>query len=260
MRILVLLVALIATQALAETVTFPGPDGTIIRAQLHRPPGPIRGAIVALHGCGGPFPSRDQQWTEALIAQGQIILFPDSFGSRGLGSQCQVPGNTRPVTPDGVRRQDAIAAAEWLRHQPGVPPGGLVLLGWSDGGSTTLATAQTGRHLPHALFRRFIAFYPGCRVPAITPGWATEAPIDILMGEADDWTPIAPCRQLATTTTNITLHPFPGAYHDFDSALPLRIRQNIPSSQNPDHTVHVGGNPAARAAALDLVARLVSRQ
>ncbi len=258
MRILLLALILLNWAAAAETVTLPGPQGVMLRAELHRPAGVARGAVVALHGCGGPFGARDRQWSEALTAAGQIVLFPDSFGSRGLGSQCRAQGRT--VTASGLRRGDAIAAAAWLAAQPGVPPGRMVLLGWSDGGSTVLAVAQAGKGLPGDLFRRFIAFYPGCRVASVTKGWAAEGRIDILMGEADDWTPIAPCRMLAARAAGVTLHAFAGAYHDFDAPVPVRVMRDIPTSQNADHSVHVGGDAAARAAALVLVPHLLEAE
>ena len=82
-------------------------------------------------------------------------------------------------------------------------------------------------------------------------------PLDILMGEADDWTPIAPCRVLAGSVAGVRLHGFAGAYHDFDAPETVRVMRNIPTSQNADHSVHVGGDPAARAAALALVPALL---
>ena len=95
-----------------------------------------------------------------LAHAGHIVLLPDSFGSRGLGSQCSVAD--RSVDASQVRRGDAIAAAAWLTHQPGTPPGGVDLIGWSNGGSTVLYTAAQQPDLPSGLFRRFVAFYPGC--------------------------------------------------------------------------------------------------
>ena len=74
--------------------------------------GPPNGAgIVALHGCGGPFPSRDRQWAQILTEGGHPVLFPDSFGSRGLVSQCGV--RNRSVASGRLRRTDALAAAAW---------------------------------------------------------------------------------------------------------------------------------------------------
>ena len=69
---------------------------------------------MALHGCSGPFAARDGQWAVLLAKAGHIVLLPDSFGSRGLGSQCGTKITKREVTSDGLRTQDAIDAAEWL--------------------------------------------------------------------------------------------------------------------------------------------------
>jgi len=245
-----LLLLALALPARAETVAFPGPEGVSLRAELVLPDGPaVAPAIVALHGCGGAFPARDRQWAAALRGHGHILLFPDSFASRGLGSQCRE--RQRTATSGGLRRQDALAAARWLAARPGTPAGGVVLLGWSDGGSTVLAAGRVAADLEPGLLRGLVAFYPGCRGAAQNPAWRPAAPLLLLHGEADDWTPIAPCRDLAARVgTAVTLRAYPGAYHDFDIEAPVRALRNIPSSQRDDGTVHVGGDPAAREDAL----------
>ena len=189
MRLAILLtIWLAAGFAHAERVQIPGPDGIMLQAELFRPdnPQPVA-AIVALHGCGGAFPARDTQWREILLAAGHVVVFPDSFGSRGLKSQCQV--RDRIANSGGLRRLDALAAARWLTAQPSVPRGGVVLLGWSDGGSTVLATGEAGRDTPPGLIKGLIAFYPGCAGASRKPGWQPVAKLMILMGESDDWTP-----------------------------------------------------------------------
>jgi dienelactone hydrolase len=248
MRIMLLLIGVLLTgPASAETVHFAGPDGVTLTAQLFRPQGtPQPPSIVALHGCGGSFPSRDAQWAETLTRGGHVVLFPDSFGSRGLGSQCTT--KQRTVTPSGLRRQDAFAAASWLAVQPGVPVGGIALLGWSNGASTVLAAARVAQDQPAGLLVAFVAFYPGCSTR--TTDYRPSARMLILMGESDDWTPIAPCRRLASRDPReITLIGYPGAYHDFDAPNErLRLRHNLAAT--PDGTAHVGTDPAARADAL----------
>ena len=242
----------------ARPVRVPGAGGLTLNAEILLPDGPATGpAIVALHGCSGPLAARDRKWAEDLARAGHIVLLPDSYATRGLGSQCRV--RDRTVTAEGLRRDDAIAAAVWLADQPGTPAGGIVLLGWSDGGTTALAVATArmaingnGEGMPERLFRGFVTFYPGCRGAAATPGWKPHAPVLILMGELDDWTPIAPCR--AMVGPMVRLIAYPGAYHDFDSSAPLRVMQNVPRSQNADLSVHTGGNPAA---AEDARARVV---
>ena len=72
--------------------------------------------------------------------------------------------------------------------------------------------------MPAGLVRGFVAFYPGCNFYDRRAGWAPSAPLLIVMGEADDWTPAEPCRRLAAKfPERIKLVLYPGAYHDFDA-------------------------------------------
>jgi dienelactone hydrolase len=234
-------------------VEIPVKNGAI-RAELALPLGPVRGAaVVALHGRGGPYPERDGQWRDLLTAAGHAVLLPDSFGSRGLGSQCR--HISYGIGPAGVRRQDAIASARWLAAQPFAPPGGVVIMGWSNGASTVLATARADRDdLPPRLVRGFVAFYPGCRVYAAQEGWAPAEPMLIMVGKADDWTPAEPCRRLATGQPKIELVTYPGAYHEFDAPnLPIQVRQDLAFIGGWTGSAHVGTNPGARADALGRV-------
>ena len=247
---LALFLMLLAAPVGAEPVRIPGPGGIVLLAELVLPDGPpVAPTIVALHGCGGAFPARDKQWAAVLQARGHIVVFPDSFGSRGLGSQCRE--RQRVATSGGLRREDALAAARWLGARPGTPAGGVALVGWSDGGSTVLAAGRATAGLEPGLLRGLVAFYPGCRPAVRDEGWRAAAPLLLLHGADDDWTPIAPCRALAAQHPGaITLVAYPGAYHDFDIEAPVRMLHNIPSSQRDDGAVHVGGDPAARADAL----------
>lgn len=234
-----------------QRVEIPADNGVRVDAALVRPNGPSTGpAVVALHGCGGPFATRDGQWAVALARAGHIVLLPDSFGSRGLGSQCR--NADRTVKPSGVRRHDAIAAAKWLMRQPGTPLGGVDLVGWSNGGGTVLFTAAQRPDLPAGLFRRFVAFYPGCKTEARTANWAPSGPLMILVGANDDWTPAAPCRDLAARFPGrIELHVYPDAWHDFDAPdRPVRALRGLATPPSGTGVAHTGTNAPARADAL----------
>ncbi|MBY0339352.1 MAG: hypothetical protein K2X11_22250, partial [Acetobacteraceae bacterium] len=71
-----------------------------LRARLYLPAEPSGPAIVALHGCSGiggadapiRLGPRERDWAARLTALGHPVLFPDSFGSRGLGEACGVRG------------------------------------------------------------------------------------------------------------------------------------------------------------------------
>ncbi|MBN8874337.1 MAG: dienelactone hydrolase family protein [Rhodospirillales bacterium] len=248
---LALLAFLAGAGVAAERVRIPGADGVELDAALVRPVGPATGsAVVALHGCGGPYPSRDGSWAVALARAGHPVLLPDSFGSRGLGSQCRV--RHRRVTPSGLRRQDAIAAGRWLLAQPDLARNGIALIGWSNGGGTVLATANAAADPPPGLFRRFVAFYPGCATRSRDPSWSPTAPVLILVGAADDWTPAPPCQTLAARYPDrVTLAVYPDAYHDFDAPdARVRVLHGLATPPGGSGEAHAGTNPAARADAL----------
>jgi dienelactone hydrolase len=76
-----------------------------------------------------------------------------------------------------------------------------------------------------------VAFYPYCGDVA---SYQTLTPLLILHGEADDWTPIEPCRYVADNARvagrDVTLVAYPGAHHAFDDAglrRPTRVRDAL---------------------------------
>lgn len=255
---LALFAALQAAGLMPVRVTIPGPSGLSLNAVLVRPTGLVKSpAVVALHGCAGPIPARETQWAKRLAETGHIVLFPDSFGSRGLGPQCRT--TIRTVTESGLRRQDAIAAAEWLQAQPEVPSGGVALIGWSNGGGTVLYTAEDNPPPPPGLFSRFVAFYPGCRTVSQN-GWTPSGPLLLLVGGNDDWTPAGPCEMLAKKYPRlITLVVYPGAWHDFDRpGVPIRKLTGLATPPNGTGQAHEGTNEAARQDALDRVPEFIA--
>ena len=123
------------------------------------------------------------------------------------------------------------------------------MMGWSNGASTVLATARTAADLPARLFLRFAAFYPGCEPILKDSNWKPSAPVLIAIGESDDWTPAAPCHQLATwNPAGIMLIGYPGAYHDFDAPnRPIAVRSGTSTASG---TATSGTNEPARQDAL----------
>ncbi len=245
MRLLAIILLLLSPAVQAEAIRVPGPEGIMLNAELFAAPGKApRPAIVALHGCGGPLATRDEAWARQLAAAGHTVLLPDSFGSRGLGSQCS--SRAHPVTAAGVRRHDALSALDWLAARPGTPRGGLVLVGWADGGSTVLAAGRAVPDLPAGLVRGMVAFYPSCRGAAEAKDWAPAAPLLILMADADESSAVAACRTLADRLPGkVTLVTYPGTNRDFDVPTPKppargRLATRIASAP------HVAADPGAR--------------
>lgn len=242
--------------------------GFSLDAVLYRPDGqgPFP-AVVALHGCAGlgkhDIAERYRDWAERLTGMGFVVLFPDSFGSRGLGPQCRV--SNRSVRASRERVEDAVAARRWLQEQPFVKGDRISLLGWSNGATTVLyavrpeqPVARTGQD-----FRSAVALYPGCRRLQAT-AWSARLPTLILIGGADDWTPAKACEQMVAgargRSAQVSITVYPGAYHGFDEPnLPIRILTGMASSADGSGQVHQGTDPAARAEALKRVPEWLSR-
>ncbi len=217
-------------------------------------------AIVMLHGCDGLYDRRGRlaaRYTELagrLNALGIHALATDSLRPRGEQELCTQRIGQRRVT-QVQRRRDAQGALQWLAAQPGVDVTRIGLLGWSNGGSTVLAAInQRHREVAAAAVRPSlaVAFYPGCEAE-LARGFEASVPLLLLLGDADDWTPAEPCKQLAATEPAHGPRPqwqaFEGAYHGFDGAAPVRLRTDVPNGVRPGRGVHVGADPAAREAA-----------
>jgi dienelactone hydrolase len=265
-----------------EKVSFPSTDAdlkggapTTITGYLYKPegPGPFP-AVVALHGCNGAVDEKGTvrelygAWGERLSKDGYLVLLPDSFGSRGHGDLCALSGSARPVQANREIPRDNIGALAYLRTRQDVKPNSIALLGQSFGASSvffTIADDAKPKDLsPEQDFRAAIVFYPGCQ-PFLTrePKWKPRQPLLFLMGEADNFTPPAPCKELlnavaASGAPPIEAHWYPGAYHAFDHPnLPERVMTNV--KLPPDgHSPTVGSNPEARADAIVKVKAFLS--
>ena len=130
--------AAVGTAAAGEQVDIPQSD-TTLHGILFRPEGagPFP-SVVALHGCeslvdrSGKMAPHFADWGERLAAAGLAVVFPDSFGSRGLRTQCRVP--ERKVRSEHERVADANAARRWLQSQPWSIKDRVSVMGWANGG------------------------------------------------------------------------------------------------------------------------------
>ena len=116
-------------------------------------------------------------------------------------------------------------------------------------------------------FSAAVALYPGCAarfggwraVPHAGEGgpvtsyvgvYKPVAPLLILIGENDDWTPAEPCRKLTEIARRaghpVSIKVYPGAHHAFDSKNsvnynPARVNGNSPTGRGAT----TGGDPKA---------------
>jgi len=275
MRLVLILFAALAVVATAaaggaagaEQVDIPQSD-TTLHGILFRPEGagPFPG-VVALHGCeslidrSGKVAPQFAAWGERLAAAGLAVVFPDSFGSRGLRTQCRVA--ERKVRSEHERV--ANAARRWLRSQPWITRDRISVLGWANGGRASLWAVR-----PHVLphdgapdFRSAVALYPGCRRLGDL-AWSARIPTLILIGRADDWTTPAPCEQMVAGARGrsalASLVVYPGAYHEFDRPdYPLRELTGLAYTADGTGRAHIGTNAAARTDALMRVLEWLAR-
>jgi dienelactone hydrolase len=275
MRTLVLAIAACLTMsapALAqESVLIPNGDEKPLKGVLFKPdgPGPFP-AVIALHGCGGlgargVMGARHLDWAERLKAQGHIVLFPDSFGSRGLGSQCVVTDRT--VRPSRERVSDTMAGRAYLLAREDVIADRISLLGWSNGASAVLWTVAADKRPrdDRPDFHAAVALYPGCRLIAQAAerrDWEARLPLLVLIGEADTWTPAAPCRQVVKSAIDAgktaAIISYPGAAHDFDHPdLKLTKRIGLAFTGDDSGEAMVGTDPAAREDAIRRVPEFI---
>ena len=271
------LTALIVAAALCGPAAAAAPEPVEIAAEgvklkgfVYRPAGhgPFP-AIVALHNCEGlgargvALSARYSDWGERLLASGFVVLFPDSFGSRGIGAQCSA--GQRSIRSGRERVGDADVARRWLQEQKYVAPERVSLIGWANGAVAALWTVRPRATKKDAKpdFRSAVAFFPGCR-RLRESAWSARLPTLILIGAKDDWTPASECEQMVRDargrSARASIVVYPGAYHDFDHPdLPLQQRSNVAFASGSTGRVHVGTDARARAYALKRVAEWIAR-
>lgn len=226
-----------AAHTARETVRFPNATPGVpvdIEATLIRPagPGPFP-AVVQLHGCEG-IKARSLRWARWLADRGYVALVVDSFGPRRLKGDCRSGPDDPPLT---ARFDDAFGALRYLQSQPYVRADRVAAIGWSQGGVYAMAVIngpslerarRRGVSLPTIEsttggsttggFAAGIGVYPGGCFSLVQE--QVVRPLLVLIGEADDWTPAAKCREMIEAMrsrgADATIVTYPGAYHYFD--------------------------------------------
>jgi len=261
----------VTAAAAPQEVSYPSHDGTLIKAWVFLPDGPVpRGSVVALHGCGGLYASRGehrgqlnarhQAMADMLVGQGYAAVFPDSLTPRGESELCTQKMGDRQIDQT-QRRADTLGTLAWVAAQPWATSGRIALLGWSHGGSAVLAATDLSRadvraQLPQPALA--VAFYPGCSA-ALKSGYRPSARLVLMLGEKDDWTPPAPCVDLGKAV-DAEVNLYADSYHDFDSPVgEVRLRLDVPNGVNPGQGVHAGPNPAAREQAYARLRELLAQ-
>lgn len=182
-------------------------EGQRIAGVLRKPhgDGPFP-AVVLMHGCGG-VQVGNEQWATDLTKWGYVTLLVDSFGPRGLSEICTNLGRLG-VTD---RTSDAYGALEYLRTMAFVDKERVALMGWSHGGMVVLSSMWAHRRPRTDGFRAGVALYPYCEHYS-----SIYAPVLVLIGDADDWTPAVRC-DVFKNNSMVEVKVYRGAPHSFDN-------------------------------------------
>jgi dienelactone hydrolase len=259
----------IAGASITTTAPSGAPERIPVTLSIPDGPGPFP-AVVILHDCSGLGPRSSGapgRWARELVAHGYVALMPDSFTTRGheAGVCTVAPARGQAGVGPDRRARDTYAALAYLQALPVVDGRRVGIMGGSHGGTSTLAAmagppsdgepvARGGR----AGFAAGVALYPRCatrgaRGAVLTPAvYRPVAPVLILIGDRDDWTPAEDCRAMVEASRAagypVTIKIYPGAHHAFDSPHPVRF---VPERINPSapggRGATTGGDPAAWA-------------
>lgn len=183
-------------------------------------------AVVLVHGSGGVYDALLDFWPKQFTAAGFAVFTLDMFTPRGV----QNTADDQSLVPFAADVADAFAALRLLATHPRIDAQRIAIMGFSRGGTAALRTGVeriiAGQKLPDGL--RYAAIVPayagGCagifRL-VVKPGVFGKAPLLFIHGDADDYTPIEPCRdyadRIAKAGTPVQFVVLEGAHHKFDT-------------------------------------------
>jgi dienelactone hydrolase len=167
-------------------------------------------ALVLLHGCGGPQPG-NALWAGELNRWGYVTMELDSFSGRGVKEICT---NSSKVTVS-QRVVDAYAGLDHLRTLDFVDKNRIGVMGWSHGAMVVQSALREHRRINEPRFKTGVAMYPSCDRSTL------YAPMLVIVGSADDWTPSSRCLAYRNDD-KVELHIYDGIWHSFANPGPMR--------------------------------------
>jgi len=246
------------TQALPVVIALHGCSGLMgTRRDAVRVDAAPAGSSAADGDAASALQPRYRDYAQWLTERGYAVLMPDSESAHGKLPGCGDSAETRGVD-ERMRRTDALTALRWVARQPGIDATRIVLLGWSNGAQAVLATVDASRPWPANTpqVERAVAFYPACKRAVQQHNFRLRAPVLLMIGGADDWTPATRCAMLQNAVlarqpgARFRLEIYPGAYHGFDGTSELQMRRDGPGGARAGRGVTVGGDAVARVAAM----------
>jgi dienelactone hydrolase len=182
-----------------------------VEAELFLPPGegPF-GCVIALHGSMG-WAQHHQDHINIWIKAGLAVCKVNSFSSRSIDSTV----NDQLTVTHAMMIVDAFRIRQVLEQDPRI--GKIGVSGWSLGGTVALYSAWSPIiEILGKPFDAHLPFYPAAHLRPEVKHWS-NAPMLILHGNVDDWTPIHFVESLLAQLPNTELQVYAGAHHSFDS-------------------------------------------
>jgi dienelactone hydrolase len=206
-------------------------------------------AMVIAHGSGGILRGREDAWAARLQALGIATFVVDSFTPRGLRSTARDQSRLSTM----ANLADALAALRLLAANPRIDPGRIGVMGFSRGGQVALYSAleplRGGVIDGDLRFAAHVALYPSCSIP-YRADTVSKAPILMLLGGADDYTPAAACLRYAdwfrSKGVPVEVITYGGAHHDFDIPGPPRYLPDLQSARACNAEVMVDNGAVRR--------------
>lgn len=201
-------------------------------------------AVVILHGSSGVNPG-EKVWAQRLNAMGYASFVVDSFTGRGVANT--EADQTQLSMSAGIA--DAYFALRLLAADPRIDREKISVMGFSRGGIAALYSALDPFRRAviddDLHFAAHIAFYPGCGIH-YTSTHLDGAPILMLLGGKDNYTPAAPCVEYADALrkqgAQVTLKVYPDAYHGFDRPTRLHVIKSATSARDCHGTYDLESN------------------
>ncbi|MGE0211546.1 MAG: dienelactone hydrolase family protein [Parvibaculaceae bacterium] len=170
--------------------------------------------VIIVHGSDGPTSGAVSAWRHILDMQGLATFRLDYFTGRGIEN----------VETDRTRLGFLNAVydvVEVLAADPRIDKNRIFVMGFSRGGIAALYAALAlfhGYYGPKVgRIAAYLPFYASCSFGLIGETELVDAPVRAFHGEADDWVPAQPCRELFDPARDATLTTFPGVRHAFDN-------------------------------------------
>ena len=182
-----------------------------------------------------------QMYRDMGIATFELKSFSSRDVTSTVGSQIEVTMATMIL--------DSYKALDILSNHVNIDNNNIAITGWSLGGGVALFSGWNNlinAINPDNKFAAHLPIYPPCFVRADSMDF-TKAPIHILIGDKDDWTPALACEELVDSLNdkkeNINITVYENSYHGFDSDRPYTFVEHGYSFTECRFTVRDDGAP-----------------